>query len=662
MALLDRVDEIRERLRAVADPLALLEGIFTYSPLALQIYLPSGQSLLTNRAFRDLFGSEPPPDYNVLEDDIARENGMHALIERAFRGETVHLPVTWYDPRQLQQVRIEEGKRVAIEVTFFPLFRADGAIGHVAVVFEDVTAEQMARLETEAERDLLRLIVAQSGDGVIVCDEHGKLRLFNPEAERQHGTGLHEVASPEWAATYGLFREDGAPLPLEETPLYRAVKGERVEGARWRVRRPDGTLRTLSGTAVPLRKETGALAGAVLVCRDETERLAHEQERAALLLKEQAARGEAEQANRAKDEFLAMLGHELRNPLAPVLTALQLLRMRGADWGRELEVIDRQVSHLARLVDDLLDVSRIARGAIEVRKAPLEIASALQRALEMARPLFEARQHTLLLEAPKESLRVLGDETRLAQALANLLTNAARYTEPGGEVRIRAAREGDRAVIEVSDNGIGIAADLLPRIFDPFVQGTPRAAHAEGGLGLGLALAKNLVQIHGGTLGAESPGPGRGSTFRVSLPAVEGAVLPAAAAPRLAPGSAAPSRRILLVDDNRDAAELLADALRLHGHEVAVAYDGPSALGLLGTFTPDAAVLDIGLPGMDGHALAAELQKKIGRSVPLIALTGYGQDRDRALSTAAGFSFHLVKPVDLQQLIDVVDRSQSARL
>jgi PAS domain S-box-containing protein len=656
MTTFERVDEIRERLRAIDDPLALLEGIFTYSPLALQIYDSSGRSLLTNRAFRDLFGAEPPPDYNVLEDDIARENGVLPLVERAFGGETVHLPLMWYDPRELKKVRVEQGKRAAIEATFFPLFRRDGGIGHVGVVFADLTKEQRARLEAEAERDLLRLIIAQSGDGVIVADESGKIRLFNPEAERQHGVALGDVASPKWATADGLFREDGAPLQLEETPLYRAIRGERVEGARWKVQRPDGSVRTLSGTAVPLRKENGAPAGAVLVSRDDTDRIAREEERAALLLNEQAARAEAEQANQAKDEFLAMLGHELRNPLSPVLTALSLLRMRGAAWGEELQVIHRQVSHLARLVDDLLDVSRIARGKIEVRKTPVEISRALQRALEMARPLIEERRHTLYVQAPEEGLRVLGDETRLAQVLANLLTNAARYTEPGGEVRVHARREGGLAVVDVTDNGIGIAPELLPRMFDSFVQGSLKTAQAEGGLGLGLALAKSLVAIHGGTLRAESEGAGRGSTFRVSIPAVEDAATASVPEPQFVQRPPPVSRKILVVDDNRDAAELLAEALRLHGHDVAVAHDGPSALHVVRDFAPDLAVLDIGLPGMDGHELAAELRGRIGGTVPLIALTGYGQDRDRAKSRAAGFSFHLVKPVNLQQLIDIVDK------
>ena len=372
----ERVDEIRKHLSRVPDPVALLEGLFAQSPIPLQIYELSGRSILTNRAFRELFGSEPPPEYNVLDDEIAQKSGVQQLIHRAFAGETITIPATWCDPRELRNVSVAEGHRLAIETLFFPLI-VSGAVSHVGVVFKDVTPERTAREAVGAERDLLRLIIDQTGDGVIVADAGGVIRVFNAAAERQHGVARSEVHAPEWARTYGLFREDGTPLPIDETPLYRALRGDMVEDATWSVKTPSGVTRFLNGTATPLMTPDGSPAGAVLVTRDETERRLRNDERATLLVREQAARTAAEEANRAKDEFLALLGHELRNPLAPIITALELIGLReDHPKSREMEVIRRQVDHLSRLVDDLLDISRITRGQIELRFGATDIVEA----------------------------------------------------------------------------------------------------------------------------------------------------------------------------------------------------------------------------------------------------------------------------------------------
>ena len=641
----------RTGLSQVADPMALLEGIFSHSPLALQIYDASGHSILTNDAFRKLFGAVPPPEYNVLEDDIARENGMLALIRRSFLGETVHLPVSWYDPRALRSVHVPQGNRVAIETTFFPLWAGEGVIGHVAVVFKDVTAEHAARAQAESERDLLRLVIAHGGDGVIVCDESGVLRIFNPAAERQHGVKQQDVAAPHWAQTYGLLQMDGTPLALEDTPLYRASKGETVDGARWRVRRPDASERVLNGTATPLRSSDGKLRGAVLITRDETDRLAEEKERASLLEREQAARAEAEAANRVKDDFLAMLGHELRNPLAPIVTALHLMKLRGGDaLQKERTVIERQVAHLTRLVDDLLDVSRITRGKVELKKKRIEIAEVVAMAIEMSSPLLEQRKHHLSLSVPAHGLMVEGDVTRLAQVLSNLLTNSARYTEPGGHIEIAASREQELIVLTVRDDGIGIDSSMVPHVFDLFKQERQGIDRSSGGLGLGLSIVKSLVDLHDGKVSASSEGRGRGSVFTVALPASRrmGAPAPVGAMPAASDLSVRP-RHVLLVDDNVDAAELLAEVLRRRGHIVEVAHDGPSALLLVDRFRPEIALLDIGLPVMDGYELARRLASQLG-ALRLIALTGYGQPVDRERAREAGFHAHLIKPVDHDEL------------
>lgn len=277
--------EIAQRLETVPDQVRLLEALFAFAPIAYQVYNSDGRCLLTNKAFRDLFGDEPPPDYNVLLDEVAKERGVLDLVHRAFLGETVSIPPIWYDPRDLRHVTVTEGRRIAVSATFFPLLDKQRRVTHVAIAFKDLTAELLARDEAEARREeaetknnLLRLVLEQSGAGVIIADEKGVVRVFNAEAERQHGVMRRQVAAPQWAATFGLVDEDDRPLPLERTPLYRAFKGETVKDARWRVRRPDGELRTLSGTATPLRADDRTLAGAVLVTRDETERLRTERQ------------------------------------------------------------------------------------------------------------------------------------------------------------------------------------------------------------------------------------------------------------------------------------------------------------------------------------------------------------------------------------------------
>jgi signal transduction histidine kinase/CheY-like chemotaxis protein len=354
------------------------------------------------------------------------------------------------------------------------------------------------------------------------------------------------------------------------------------------------------------------------------------------------------EADRHKDEFLAMLGHELRNPLSPILTAVQLMRLRGDGGARECEVIERQARHLARMVDDLLDVSRITRGKLVLHKDRLELSQVIAAAVETVQPLIDQRGHTLTLDLPGEALGVDGDPVRLAQALGNLLTNAARYTEPGGKISVSARREGSEWVVRVADNGIGLSAEALPRVFELFVQ--VGRTGSVGGLGVGLALVRNLIQLHGGSVTAASEGVGKGATFELRLPAL---AAPSEAAPAADP--AAPVRssslRILVVDDNEDAAELLAEGLRESGHQVSTAFAGPQALELARDLHPNTVLLDIGLPGMDGYELATRLRETLSQAPPrLIAITGFGQEADRLRSRAAGIDHHLAKPVDLSEL------------
>lgn len=374
------------------------------------------------------------------------------------------------------------------------------------------------------------------------------------------------------------------------------------------------------------------------------------------------ARREAESANRAKDGFLAMLGHELRNPLAPILTALELMRIDGRVGAhREREVIERQVRHLVGLVDDLLDISRITRGGVQLKREHVDIADVVATAIEMAAPAIERSSHELRVEVER-GLIVHGDPARLAQVLANLLTNAAKYTDPGGRITVRAGVQDGEAMIVVRDTGVGIAADLLDHVFDVFVQERQAVDRSQGGLGLGLAIVRSFVEAHGGRVSARSDGKGCGSEFAVYLPLAD---VPASElARRSQPSRAAQSDglAVLVVDDNDDAAELLAMMLRKLGHEVCTAHDGPTALDMLTRFAADAAVLDIGLPVMDGYELAARLRADPRLAdLYLVALTGYGRSEDAARSRAVGFDAHLVKPIEAGTIDRMLREHRSRR-
>jgi signal transduction histidine kinase len=377
-------------------------------------------------------------------------------------------------------------------------------------------------------------------------------------------------------------------------------------------------------------------------------------EREQLLLREREARRDAEQASRAKDDFLAMLGHELRNPLAPIVTALQLLRLRGNDPAeREHTIIERQVTHLTTLVDDLLDISRITQGKIELKRESVEMSVVVARAIETASPLFEQRRHVLVVDVPLQGVAAFVDPTRFAQVISNLLTNAAKYTEVGGRILVSAESSAGAVALSVSDNGIGIADEMLPRVFDIFMQERQASDRAHGGLGLGLAIVRSLVQMHGGTVSASSAGRGAGSSFVIRLPAVVAAEQPQREMPPVALVQVVPGgvRRVLVVDDNTDAAELLARAMSEFGCETQIAHDGPSALALIEIFRPELALLDIGLPVMDGYELAQHIRNRPNAEpTHLVAVTGYGQKSDIEQALAAGFDEHLTKPVDILQL------------
>ena len=377
-------------------------------------------------------------------------------------------------------------------------------------------------------------------------------------------------------------------------------------------------------------------------------------------LRQQADR--LKEADRRKDEFLAMLAHELRNPLAAIANAAQLARRTGSDEHREWShgVIAGQIKHLSRMIDDLLDVSRITRGRIQLRKQRLLLAPLVEYSINTVRPFLEERNHRLTVEIDPEPLPIDADPTRIEQVLVNLLNNAAKYTEAGGDIRLTIGREGEEAVIKVLDTGVGIPPDLLPRLFDLFIQGDRSIARSEGGLGIGLTLVKSLVEMHGGTVVAQSDGIGKGSLFVVRLPASKAPVEETSPPKPAAGRGAMQTSRVLVVDDNVDTARGLARLLKLLGHDVRTAHDGPTAIEAARDHQPDFVLLDIGLPGMDGYEVARNLRRDDGiKEATIIAISGYGQDSDRRRSREAGFDHHLVKPIDHDALLTLLARADA---
>ncbi len=428
---------------------------------------------------------------------------------------------------------------------------------------------------------------------------------------------------------------------LRENDLAVLAHGRFVEFTE-EVSNPDGSLSWWLCTKFPFVDAAGQLfVGGLAVditARKRAEEKLHE-------------------ADQRKDEFLAMLAHELRNPLASIRNAARILDRADSNpaklaWCRE--VIDRQSGHLARLVDDLLDISRITRGKIELRKERLDLVDIVRWAVETSRPLIDAHGHGLSVRLPPEPLPVHGDPVRLSQVVSNLLNNAAKYTEEGGHIRLTARREGGEALVSVRDTGVGIPAAMLARVFEPFTQVEHATDRAQGGLGIGLALVRGLVRLHDGRVEVRSEGLEQGSEFVVHLP-LEAAPSGGGAPPAEPVSAPCPPRRVMVVDDNHDAADSLGLLLALEGAEVRVAYDGPAALEILDAFQPAVVVLDIGMPGMDGLELAQRIRRQPRfRDVALIALTGWGQAEDRRRSRAAGFDYHLTKPVDIDKLRTVL--------
>jgi PAS domain S-box-containing protein len=580
--------------------------------------------------------------------------------------------------------RRRDGTHFPTFVTDTPILDAQGKLKAIIGISVDITdrkrTEQGLRFLADASVTLASLVdyqstlqkiaglaVPQFADwcAVDIVESDGSLRrlavVHVDPAKVALAEEFHRRYPPDPAAVHGLAKvlRSGESDMMSDIPDAMLVQGAK-DKEHLRLMQMLGFR---SYMCVPL-KGRGKLVGIITFVSAESERrysnadLAFAEElarRAAIAIENTQMYTELRDADRRKDEFLATLAHELRNPLAPIRNSLQVLKMPRVDAliaQKSREMMERQVQHLVRLVDDLLDVSRVMRGKIEMRKEWVELASIVARAVETAQPLIEAQRHELAISLPAEPLLLDADPIRLAQVISNLLTNAAKYTEANGTIRLSAQREDDMVVLRVQDTGIGIAPDMLPHIFDLFVQADYAATRSQGGLGIGLTLVKSLVEMHKGTINARSDGLGKGSEFVVRLPlsAVKREQTNEKADAPTSPASHS-GNRILVVDDNKDAADSLALLLRLQGHDVRTAHSGIEALETAATYQPGMIILDIGMPGMDGYEVARRLRQQPHlKNVLLAALTGWGQQEDRRRSAEAGFDYHLVKPPEPKTL------------
>jgi PAS domain S-box-containing protein len=569
----------------------------------------------------------------IPPDRIAEEDHIIATLRTGTR----------IDHFETERVR-KDGRRITVSLTVSPIKDDQGIVVGASKIARDISDRKLA----ESERQKFVTLVENSTDFIGICDLNA-VPIFVNRAGLQM-VGLDSLEQARTVNVRDFFFPEDQPRIMNEFFPSVLAEGHGEIDVRFRHFKT-GQVRWMAYKVLKLDDETGRTVAIATVSQDVTERRKLEDDLRGLA-------ADLAEADRRKDEFLATLAHELRNPLAPLSNTLEILKRRGSDdpsLQRGLDTMERQLEQLVRLVDDLLDLSRITHNRIELRKRHIDVAVVIRQAVSGAQPLADSAGHAIDVSVPAGPLLLHADPVRLTQVFGNLLNNSCKYTPPGGTIRVTARREGADAVVTVSDTGIGIPADKIASIFDMFTQVDRSLERSQGGLGIGLTLVKRLVEMHGGSVEAQSAGPGQGSSFVVRLPAA----IDVPDVSTTEPGERQTSgvmHRILVVDDNRDSAETLAMLLELTGHEVFVAHDGQSALDAVERQRPGVVLLDIGLPGLSGHDVCRRIrQQPWGKTTVIIALTGWGQEEDRRRSQAAGFDGHLVKPVDHAHLLALLE-------
>ena len=600
-----------------------------------------GLTFLYNDPYVDVLGGKHPAALGEPFAEVWAEiwADLQPLGERALRGEA-----TYWEKLPLLMRRNGYDEQTWFTFSYSPVRDDEGVIAGVYCACVEVTGQVLAeRYRDEENKRLVTLFEQAPGIIAVLRGPEHVFEITNKSYMQLIGRSdlvgktareaLPEVEGQGFFELLDQVYTSGEPFVGHAVPLDVA-------------REPGAPLerRYLDFVYQPIRDAAGNVVGIFVEGSDMTVRMQVEDDLRA--------------ANRQKDQFLAMLAHELRNPLAPITTAAQLLKMGTLDAKgvrNASEIIARQAEHMTDLVNDLLDVSRVTRGLVTLEKEELDVNAVVAGALEQVRPLIESKRHSLTMQLSGEPVHVMGDRTRLVQVLSNILSNAAKYTPPGGEIVMKVSAPGDQVVVCVTDNGIGIEPEVLPYIFDLFTQAERTPDRSQGGLGIGLALVKSLATLHGGSVEARSKGPGQGSQFEICLPRLSaGAATPDEAIGADDAAQAAPLR-VMVVDDNQDAAQMLAMLLEVQGHAVSVEYDGRGALQRARLERPQVMLLDIGLPDTDGYALARQLRALPElRGATLVALTGYGQDEDRRQAEEAGFDHHLVKPADLNRVGEIL--------
>jgi PAS domain S-box-containing protein len=649
------VSDRRRAEEALRDSQVRLRATFDQAAVGIVVADSNNHFLEANQRFCQILGYSPDDLHRLTLNQVTHPDDFpdaqthtHAVLT----GQSAHAA---FETRYIHKNGSTIWGRTTLTLLSDPSGEARRFIGIVEDINDRKRAEQAlndARAQTHKIQSHLAAIVECSDDAIISKTLDGVISTWNPGAERLFGYAAEEVIGKPITLLIPSTHIDEEPVILQ-----KLRRGERIDHYETVRKRKDGALINVSLTVSPIRDESGSIIGASKISRDITQR-----KRAEDLLRQEIAireRGEValREADRRKDEFLATLAHELRNPLAPIRQAALIYKSPAATDAQKRwssDVITRQVQHMSLLLEDLLDISRITRDTLQLRMEVVDLAEIVQAAVETARPIIEAKRHDFRAELSSEPVRFVADPLRLAQVLSNLLTNAAKYTDPEGVLRLRGSCSDEIVSISVADNGIGLTGDAITSVFEMFSQVASSRGHSEGGLGIGLSLTKGLVELHGGEIEARSAGIGHGSEFIVRLPLRKANVTHKK--PVIESTSAPPvNRRVLIADDNRDAAESLAELLRMDGHDVTVVHNGKEALAAFSTFQPEVALLDIGMPELNGYEVARRVrQGSLGRAVTLIAVTGWSQDRDKTESLAAGFNHHLTKPIEADRLLEML--------